>query len=107
MNFNFFKSVFSLGEKLNRPTTQLEETLYLLISRESINKRQMMFECSTVNLGERIRQLRHDHCLDIITERVSSINKFKNPVSYGKYTLRNKKSGIKRYKQIQEASNKH
>lgn len=95
--FNLFRKK---KNQLQKPGSQLEEVLYYLIKRDSISRKQIMFDCGILNLPARIGDLRHNHCLDIKLTSVKTKNKFGREITYGQYSLRDKEKGIKRYNQI-------
>lgn len=86
---------------LAKPQTQLQEVLYYLIKRIYIDRRQMMLSVGVLNLPEYIRRLRHNEGLTIKLSEVVVENKFGRKVSFGKYSLENKKEAAEVYRRIQ------
>lgn len=86
--------------KIDKPTTQMNEVLYMLLKRNSINVKQMMFDTGILNLTARISDLRIKHNLNIECETINTTNKFGRSIKYGKCVLTDKETGLKIYKNI-------
>lgn len=84
-------------KNLPKPTSQIQEVLYELIKRLTIDRKSMMFYCNIHNLTARISNLR-DKGIEIETIKFTSINKYGREVEFAKYKLKNKKDAIKCYK---------
>lgn len=75
-----------MAKKLN----QKQKVLRHLQEQGSINPHQALFDYSIMRLAAVIFDLKEEGH-DIVTELVRSTNKFKEPVTYAKYRLANKK----------------
>jgi len=96
-------TVFTLYDKSNKlpkPKTQVTEVLYMLLTRESINVRQMMFDTGILNLTARISDLRTKYNIDIICQDIKTKNKFERKISYGQWMLSNKEHAKEVYLKI-------
>lgn len=76
--------------KLNKPKTQVQEVLYMLLTRKTINTKQMVLDCNILNLTARISDLRIRHDIDVKCDKIVSKNKFKRQIEYGLFSLVNK-----------------
>ena len=85
---------------LPKPKTQVTEVLYMLLTRESINVRQMMFDTGILNLTARISDLRTKYNIDIICQDIKTKNKFERKISYGQWTLSDKEHAKEVYLKI-------
>lgn len=88
--------------KLPKPTKQIEEVLYYLIKRHTINRRQMMLDTGILNVTARIANLRNKYNLTIDCNMLPVVNKFGRPIKYGLWRLENKQEGIDLYKKLQK-----
>lgn len=88
--------------KLPKPTKQIEEVLYYLIKRHTINRRQMMLDTGILNVTARIANLRNTYGLTIDCQMLPVVNKFDRPIKYGLWRLENKQAGIELYKKLQK-----
>lgn len=86
----------------NEPENQIQEVLYYLIKRISIDRRQMILSAGVLNLPDNIMKLRREHGLTIDLKMIEVTNKFERKVSYGQYTLLNKKEAAAIYKKMQD-----
>ena len=77
-------------KKLPLPTTQLQEVLYELINRFSIDHKSMILSCGVLNLTACISDLRILN-VPIETIKITSVNKFGRKVIYGRWKLIDKK----------------
>jgi len=84
---------------MKKPKTQLSETLYYLLNRDSINRKQMLFDTGILNLTARISDLRGLN-LDINCVKIKTTNKFERKIEYGKWLLADKKKGLQIYNEI-------
>lgn len=85
-----------------QPQSQIQEVLFELINRISIDRRQMMISCSVLNLPDQILNLRSRHGLTIELTKTKTENKFGREIEFGKYSLKNKKEAKKVYAKIQK-----
>ena len=88
-------------KKLNPPQTQTQEVLFFLIERINIDRRQMMLSCSVLNLPDQIMRLRTRYGLKITLTEVKTVNKFGREVSFGKYSIEDKKDASDVYRKMQ------
>jgi len=86
-------------KKLPLPKSQVQEVLYELINRISIDRRTMMLSCGILNLTARISDLRYNG-VQINNTEICVFNKFGRVVKYVQYSLQNKKEAIEYYKSI-------
>lgn len=82
--------------KIPLPESQTQEVLYELINRLYIDRRTMMLSSGVWNLTARISNLRRKG-VDILSNEVIGVNKFKREIKYVHYSLRNKKEAVKVY----------
>lgn len=91
-------------KNLPKPTSQIQEVLYELIQRFSIDRRGMMFHCGVYNLTAQISELRLIHRVKIYPEEITRINKYSRKVKYVRYKLKDKNQAIQIYLQMIENS---
>lgn len=89
-------------KKPNQPETQIQQILYCLITRISIDRRQMMTSFNVLNLTAQISALRSKYGLKIDIDYVTKNNKFGNPVRNGVYSIKDKVQARNIYNEIQE-----
>lgn len=87
--------------KLKAPESQQQEVLHELLTRLTIDRRLVMLSCGVLNLPDAIMKLKKKG-VQIITERVETVNKFGRSVSFGKYRVINKKEAIEVYNSMFE-----
>jgi hypothetical protein len=85
----------------NDPKSQTEEVLFYLITRMNITRRQMMLSCSVLNLPDQVMRLRKRYGLIVTSKKVSTTNKFEREVEYTEYSISDKKTALKIYKEMQ------
>ena len=95
------KTIQEQINSLPRPKKQIEEVLYYLIKRHSINGRQMMLDTGVLNLTARIADLRNKHFLNIDCNYISVKNKFKRKIEFGYWSVTDKQKALNIYKKLQ------
>ena len=88
-------------KKLPQPESQIQEVLFELISRIYIDRRTMMLSCGVWNLTARISDLRNKG-LDIVSNKIKGVNKYKREVEFVHYSLNNKKEAVSIYLLMKE-----
>jgi len=88
-------------KKLPQPESQIQEVLFELISRIYIDRRTMMLSCGVWNLTARISDLRNKG-LDIVSNKMKGLNKYKCEVEFVHYSLNNKKEAVSIYLLMKE-----
>lgn len=84
-------------KKIELPSSQIQEVLYELINRISIDRKSMMLSADIMNLTARISDLRNKG-LAIHSQPFTTINKYGREIVSVKYSLKNKKKAIELYK---------
>jgi len=92
-------SIFS--ERLPKPTTQVEEALYLLIKKGRMTRADFFTETFILNAPMTVLKLRRKG-VNIVTDEIKKVNKFGRNIEYGSYRLLDKKEAIKIYKKLQK-----
>ena len=92
-------SIFSAT--LAKPTTQVEEALYLLIKKGRMTRKDFFMETFILNAPMTILKLRRKG-VNIVTDEIKKVNKFGRNIEYGSYRLLDKKEAIKIYKKLQK-----
>ena len=87
-------------KRIKKPVNQITEVMYMLLTRKSINVRQMMFDTGILNLTARISDIRIKYGVDIVCEKQIVKNKFGRKISFGKWTLNNREKLIIIYDEI-------
>ncbi len=77
-------------KKPRKPENQVEEVIYSLLTRFSIDRRQMMLSCGILNLPDVIMRIRNKHNIEIETSKIPVLNKFGRNVEFGEYKLKDK-----------------
>lgn len=77
-------------KKTRKPENQVEEVLYSLLTRFSIDRRQMMLSCGILNLPDVIMRIRNKLNIEIETSKIPVLNKFGRNVEFGEYKLKDK-----------------
>ena len=85
---------------LPQPKTQVTEVLFMLLTRDSINVRQMMLDTGILNLTARISDLRNKYYIDVICHDINTKNKFERKIKYGKWILADKEHAKEVYLEI-------
>jgi hypothetical protein len=85
---------------MKKPKTQLAEVLYELIKNKTINRRSILLDCGILNVTARIADLRLRHNLSIICTKIQTKNKHNRAITYGCWSLENKKLAKEVYKII-------
>lgn len=86
--------------KLERPTSQIAEALYTLLTNKSVTRKQFLLKADILNAPESVRQLKNNHGVSIVCKSVPTTNKFGRTVNYGSYSLTNVSSATKIYKKL-------
>lgn len=73
--------------KINKPTNQRAEVLYLLIKHDCINRRDVLLDTGILNVTARIANLRNSHQIAIDCKRIETKNKFGRKISYGQWSI--------------------
>lgn len=79
-----------------QPESQMQEVLYELINRITIDRRTMMLSSGVWNLTARISDLRNKG-LRIISNKITSVNKYGREIEFVHYRLEEKKEAVKIY----------
>lgn len=87
---------------LHPPKTQLQEVLYELLNKNSINVRQMMDDTGILNIKARISDLRLVYNVGIDTEMIDQKNKHGRKCRFGSWKLTDKKNALLTYYKLQE-----
>ena len=76
------------AETLPRPKSQIQETLYLLLTYpKGLTRKDFMDKAWIMNAPEAIRVLRHNKRVWVDTVRIKHTNKFGREVEYGRYQI--------------------
>jgi hypothetical protein len=86
--------------KLEKPTSQIAEALYTLLTNKSVSRKQFLLKADILNAPESVRQLKNNHGVGIVCKSVPTKNKFGRMVSYGTYSLTNVSAATKVYKKL-------
>lgn len=86
-------------KKVPIPESQMQEVLYELINRISIDRRTMMLSAGVWNLTAQISALRNKG-LNIVSEEKNSTNKYGREITFVHYSLKDKKEAVKIYLQM-------
>lgn len=86
--------------KLEKPTSQIAEALYTLLTNKSVSRKQFLLKADILNAPESVRQLKNNHGVGIVCKSVPTKNKFGRMVSYGTYSLTNVNAATKAYKKL-------
>jgi len=81
------------------PESQLQEVLFELINRLSIDRRSMMLSSGVWNLTARISELR-DRGVNIKSNELKSINKYGREIDFVHYSCEDKMNAIKIYNEL-------
>lgn len=84
---------------MNRPINQTSEVLYELLKKD-ISRSQIFKDTGILNLTAQISNLRLDYDLEIVCTRIKAKNKHGRSISFGKWHLMNKITGIEVYNKI-------
>jgi hypothetical protein len=85
---------------MKAPTNQTAEVLYELVKYGEITRRSIMSDCGILNLTARIADLRLRHGLSIICTKIQTKNKHNRAITYGCWSLENKKVAKEVYEKI-------
>jgi len=85
---------------MKAPRNQTAEVLFELLKNESINRRSILLECGILNVTARIADLRLRHNLQITCYKIHTKNKHNRLITYGSWSLENKKQGKETYLKI-------
>lgn len=88
-------------KKIPLPESQMQEVLFELINRLYIDRRTMMLSSGVWNLTARISNLRRKG-LNIVSNEIKSVNKYKRDISFVQYSLNDKKEAVKIYFKMKE-----
>ncbi|MGD2113406.1 MAG: helix-turn-helix domain-containing protein [Acidobacteriota bacterium] len=88
-------------KKIPLPESQVQEVLFELINRLFIDRRTMMLSSGVWNLTARISNLRNMG-LKIISNPISSHNKYGREITYVQYSLESKKDAVSLYMKLKE-----
>ena len=88
-------------KKIPLPESQMQEVLFELINRLYIDRKTMMLSSDVWNLTARISNLR-DKGLKIISNKITSLNKYGREIEFVHYSLENKKEAVKIYLEMKE-----
>lgn len=94
-----------MKRKAPLPRTQVQEVLYELIHRFSIDRRSMMLQCGVWNLPARILDLRRLGLI-IKSQAHTVINAYGREVTFMSYAVKDRKEAIKLYKRLQKCDKK-
>lgn len=86
-------------EQLKKPTSQIQEVLYLLITEGNLTRKEFV-NTGVLNHTARLARLRNYYNLDIPCKKINVINKFGREVEYGKWYVYDKAAAISVYKQL-------
>jgi hypothetical protein len=84
---------------MKAPTNQTAEVLYELL-QFPITRRSIMSDCGILNVTARIADLRLRHNLSIICTKIQTKNKHNRAITYGCWSLENKKVAKEVYDKI-------
>ena len=82
---------------IKKPTNQLQEVLYSLLTMDSISVKQMMNDTGILNLSARMSDLKHKHNVIIEIKEVKTVNKHGREISYGTWKLKDRISAREVY----------
>lgn len=91
------------GNHLPMPKNQVQEILYELLCNPQITRQAIMRSCGCLNLTARIADIRALNIAVKCVKREAS-NKFGRAISYGMWTIQNKKAAKAVYLQLQKTS---
>lgn len=83
-------------KKIPLPESQIQEVLFELINRISIDRRTMMLSAGVWNLTAQISALRNKG-LNIVSKNKVSMNKYGREITFVHYSLKDKKEAVKTY----------
>lgn len=86
-------------KKIPPPESQMQEVLYELINRISIDRRTMMLSAGVWNLTARISNLRYKG-VNIESRKIISQNKYGREISFVHYYLKDKKEAVRIYNEM-------
>jgi len=86
--------------ELKKPTTQLQEMLFTLLSEKTSTRRSVLLGCGILNPTARISDLRNDYFLNIRCEKIKVENKYGRKITYGSWKLVDKNKGLEVYKKL-------
>ena len=84
---------------MNNPVNQISEVLFELLQKD-ITRMQIFKDTGILNLTAQISRLRLDYDLDIVCTRIKAKNKHGRSISFGKWHLCNKITGVEVYNKI-------
>jgi hypothetical protein len=85
---------------MKEPTNQTAEVLYELLTSKNITRQFIMIHCGILNGTARIADLRLRHGLSIICTKIQTKNKHNRAITYGCWSLENKKLAKEVYEKI-------
>lgn len=88
-------------KKIPLPKSQIQEVLFELITRLSIDRKTMMLSGGVWNLTAQISRLRNKG-LNIISNVKHSVNKYGREIEFVEYSLEDKKEAVQTYLQMME-----
>ena len=75
---------------MKKPTNQLQEVLFELLQKKSIDRMSIMKNTGILNVTARIAELRNKYGVPVKCEKYKLLNKHGRPISYGIWSLTNK-----------------
>jgi hypothetical protein len=85
---------------METPKNQTAEVLFELINNSYITRSTILINTGILNLTARISDLRLRHNVDVICQKVNTINKHKRKINYGKWYVNDKNNCIEIYNKI-------
>ena len=89
-----------LKHKLSKPTSQISEVLYYLLTRKLICRRSIMFDAYILNVPARLSELRNHYNVDIDIIETKRTNKFGRRVAYANWFLTDTVHALETYKKL-------
>lgn len=94
-----------MRRKIDDPDSQIQEVLYELINRFTIDRKTMMLSCNVSNLTAQISHLRNKG-VEILSDEIDFTNKYGRESTFMKYRLKSKSDAIKVYNHMKENQSK-
>jgi hypothetical protein len=92
-------------KKLQLPESQIQEVLYELINRLSIDRKTMMLSSGVWNLTARIADLRRKGVL-VNSNPLVGVNKYGRQIDFVNYSISDKKSAVIIYERMKDNQRK-
>lgn len=89
-----------MNRELSKPTTQVQEVLYLLIKKTEMTRMDFMNVAYVQNAPACIHDLRHKHNVQIATTDITTTNRFGRTATYCSYSLKMPLIAIQQYEAI-------